>query len=365
MALAYGDYETAPCLRDGPLAESGRALVTATRELGRSRPAAIVRSWTVPFLYDGVAAILASDEYPTPRAVRLFERLGETLARLKDVRWDDVPVAGASAHAAVNDTDRDSHTAEHYGLLFRTFTDDVFWRQPYDQLWIRLERNDIDPETFRAKAVLDAGCGCGRQSFVLKDLGAKQVTGIDLSDTNITTARNRMAELGVEGVDFITGSVLELPFPDNAFDVVFSCGVLHHTRDWRRGIAEMLRVSRPGGIGLIVHLNANPGGLFWDGLEVQRVIVTGENRQLARNSLASLGIPPSRIIGMLDHVLAPINERPSIEEVTACLAQNGAYGIRRFLRGTDSDRVERVFQQVAHAEVKYGKGENRFVFYKR
>ena len=113
MALAYGDYETAPCLRDGPLAESGRALVTATRELGRSRPAAIVRSWTVPFLYDGVAAILASDEYPTPRAVRLFERLGETLARLKDVRWDDVPVAGASAHAAVNDTDRDSHTAEH------------------------------------------------------------------------------------------------------------------------------------------------------------------------------------------------------------------------------------------------------------
>ena len=48
-------------------------------------------------------------------------------------------------------------------------------------------------------------------------------------------------------VDFIQGSVLELPFPDNSIDLVFSNGVLHHTTNPFLGISEIRRVLKPGG----------------------------------------------------------------------------------------------------------------------
>ena len=116
---------------------------------------------------------------------------------------------------------------------------------------------------------------------------------------------------------------------------------------------------------MIMYLNGKPGGLFWDFIEVLRAIMVGEDAGLARCSLENLGIAPERIIQILDPTLVPINERLRPDEIEECLSRQGAYDFRRFLRGTDSDRLEKVYKEVPYAEIKYGIGDNRYIFYKR
>ena len=67
---------------------------------------------------------------------------------------------------------------------------------------------------------------------------------------------------------------------------------------------------------------------------------------------------------MLDHVMVPINQRLTPDAVASALAQAGASDIRRLTRGTDFDRIEQIYRQTPFATVKYGVGENRFVFSK-
>jgi len=68
-------------------------------------------------------------------------------------------------------------------------------------------------------------------------------------------------------VVFEHGNVLALPFATSGFAIVFSNGVLHHTVDWEQGVKELVRVLKPGGLGWL-YLIENPGGLFWDIIEV-------------------------------------------------------------------------------------------------
>ena len=60
----------------------------------------------------------------------------------------------------------------------------------------------------------------------------------------------------------------------------------------------------------------------------------------------------------------PINLRLTTEEITGELRKAGAKDIRRLTRGTDFDRVERIYQRDPYAIEKYGAGEHRFVFSK-
>jgi ubiquinone/menaquinone biosynthesis C-methylase UbiE len=164
-------------------------------------------------------------------------------------------------------------------------------------------------------------------------------------------------------ISFQEGNVLALDFPDNSFDIVFSNGVLHHTLDWTRGIAELVRVLKPGGLGWL-YVIENPGGLFWDSIEILRVITHGENRASARAALRLIGVPGNRIFYMLDHVMVPINVRLTPQQIEQSLELAGATDVRRLERGVDFDRVERIHQGEPYAEDKFGVGENRYVFSK-
>jgi len=106
--------------------------------------------------------------------------------------------------------------------------------------------------------VLDAGCGLGRMTVgVAKHLSAGRVIGIDIWDKmeipgNSPERAYTNAEIeGVrDRVEFKTGNVLSIPFPDNSFDVVTSSSVinnLHGTSEKLKALEEILRVLRPGG----------------------------------------------------------------------------------------------------------------------
>jgi SAM-dependent methyltransferase len=88
--------------------------------------------------------------------------------------------------------------------------------------------------------LLDAGCGSGRTLDELASYG--RASGIDLSEVAVATARWRGHD------DVHLAAVEEIPFPDATFDIVTCLDVIEHTRDDQRTLAELLRVTRPGGL---------------------------------------------------------------------------------------------------------------------
>jgi SAM-dependent methyltransferase len=109
------------------------------------------------------------------------------------------------------------------------------------------------------RRILDAGCGSGLPSLSLARRGF-DVTLLDISPSAVESVRRRSKGLGV---DVILGSIFEMPFDDEAYDLVWNTGVLEHFDDeGRRGaINEMLRVTRPGGAVLTV--NPYAGSKFY------------------------------------------------------------------------------------------------------
>ncbi len=101
------------------------------------------------------------------------------------------------------------------------------------------------PQAAFARA-LDAGCGTGVCSLALAER-AGRVVAFDLSDGSLRTARRLAEGAGAERFTFAQGSLLQLPFRDAAFDLVWSWGVVHHTADPARALDELARVLRPGG----------------------------------------------------------------------------------------------------------------------
>lgn len=104
----------------------------------------------------------------------------------------------------------------------------------------------LDRFDFRDLRVLEIGLGQGAESEQLIRRGARW-SGLDLTAESVARVRARLALRKLPHEDLRQGSALEIPWPDNSFDVVFSHGVLHHIPDIHRAQAEIHRVLRPGG----------------------------------------------------------------------------------------------------------------------
>ena len=101
--------------------------------------------------------------------------------------------------------------------------------------------------------VLEVGSGPGRLAVRLGELAPEiRVTGVDISPDMVELANALAARSGVaDRVTFQLGDVTTLPFPDSSFDVVVSTFSFHHWPDRTRGLAEIYRVLRPGGVARI------------------------------------------------------------------------------------------------------------------
>jgi SAM-dependent methyltransferase len=112
--------------------------------------------------------------------------------------------------------------------------------------------------------VLDVGCGTGNLTIALGAVQAS-ATGIDLSTPYIEFARRQTSD---PGVTFDVGDALHLPYPDGAFDRTLSMLALDVLPDPTRGLAEMRRVTRPGGtVAALVNdfrCGYTPFSMLWD-----------------------------------------------------------------------------------------------------
>src|SRR5262245_51807964 len=152
------------------------------------------------------------------------------LARVRAF-WDDNPVAAAAIRADLGTTE--------YFAAFDTLR----------------ESGDCEPRAFSEEihgysksagvSVLDVGCGNGYVLSHYARHGAR-VSGVDITPTAVQLSQRRFELAGLEGrFDVIDGE--RLPYPDGAFDVVCSMGVLHHVSDPAPLVDEIYRVLKPGG----------------------------------------------------------------------------------------------------------------------
>lgn len=100
------------------------------------------------------------------------------------------------------------------------------------------------------ECALDVGCGEGRFSRMLRDIGV-QTVGIDPTEILIQEARRRDPD-----GDYQLGSAEDLRFSNDTFDLVVSYLTLIDIPDVARAIAEMTRVLKPGGRLLIANLTS-------------------------------------------------------------------------------------------------------------
>jgi SAM-dependent methyltransferase len=111
--------------------------------------------------------------------------------------------------------------------------------------------------------VLDVGCGPGALTAQLVErLGVDAVSAIDPSASFVAALRERFPEIGVQ-----SGVAEQLPFPADHFDAALAQLVVHFMTDPVSGLAEMARVTRPGGlVSACVWDHAGGGGpltTFW------------------------------------------------------------------------------------------------------
>jgi ubiquinone/menaquinone biosynthesis C-methylase UbiE len=97
------------------------------------------------------------------------------------------------------------------------------------------------------KSVLDAGCGTGIFSIIFANNRAEQVTGIDISKGSLDTARGLKDKFYLTNTEFKQEDMLDLPFSDENFDIVWAWGTVHHTTDPFKAINELIRVLKKDG----------------------------------------------------------------------------------------------------------------------
>lgn len=147
----------------------------------------------------------------------------------------------------------------------------------------------LDNIDFGDRQTLDIGLGQGADAEQIIRRGARW-SGVDLTAESIERVQVRLDLKELPYENLVQGSVLELPFEDNSFDIVFSHGVLHHVPDIQRAQKEIRRVLRPDGI-LVAMLYAKYSLNYLLSISVIR-------RLGLLASYAMPNVPPESMIGL-------------------------------------------------------------------
>jgi ubiquinone/menaquinone biosynthesis C-methylase UbiE len=99
--------------------------------------------------------------------------------------------------------------------------------------------------------VLDLGCGNGNNAFFINKKTGANVIGIDLSDTRIKNAHNKLKKTSPKiknSLKFLQSSATKLPFRNNTFTHVWSQATLYHVYSKKKALQEVFRVLGKKGI---------------------------------------------------------------------------------------------------------------------
>ncbi len=144
---------------------------------------------------------------------------------------------------------------EGYDRWAEIYDDDgnplIFIEEPVVRRWFA---------TPRGLRIADVGCGTGRHTLWLADAGAQ----VDAFDTSCGMLARARAKFDDGGVRFIHHALpAPLPADDNTYDAVLFALVADHMAELVHTLRELLRVTRPGGFGVmtVIHPAMNLKGI--------------------------------------------------------------------------------------------------------
>ena len=110
--------------------------------------------------------------------------------------------------------------------------------------WFGVDTVEDFARFMKGKYLLNAGCGCGRNEFIWGQFPAR-IVDLDISRAIDVAKKNWGAD---SRFSFVQADILQMPFADQTFDVVWSEGVLHHTPSTHDALGSCVRVLKPDGL---------------------------------------------------------------------------------------------------------------------
>lgn len=155
--------------------------------------------------------------------------------------------------------------------------------------------------------VLDLGSGAGIDVLLAaRRVGsAGKVYGLDMTDEMLEAARENRARVGAKNVEFLRGTIEEIPLPDNSVDVVISNCVINLSPDKDRVLREVYRVLKPGGqlcVSDVVHTGEMPDPLrrsieAWAGCVAGSLEASDYVAKLEASGFRDSTLEPTRVYG--------------------------------------------------------------------
>jgi SAM-dependent methyltransferase len=134
-------------------------------------------------------------------------------------------------------------SAERFGYSWDRYADLLPQHEEQFLRWTTLDKS-----FWNAVRFVDAGCGIGRNSYWPITYGAAGGVAVDVDDRTLDRARQNLAPF--PSVEVRRQSIYEIA-EENAFDIAFSIGVVHHLSNPDAAVARLARAAKPGGLVLV------------------------------------------------------------------------------------------------------------------
>lgn len=131
--------------------------------------------------------------------------------------------------------------------------------------------------------ILDCACGRGFYLKMIRTVSNCTLYGLELDEDVILKAQRHIA--GLPNITLSRANIYRQPYPDANFDGVILSEILEHVDDDVRGLREVFRVLKPGGVAAITVPNANYP-FWWD--PINKTLETVFNRHIGEGPLAGI-----------------------------------------------------------------------------
>ena len=111
------------------------------------------------------------------------------------------------------------------------------------------------------KRILDVATGTADFAIATLEINTEEVIGVDISEGMLDVGRKKLTEKGITNIRLESGDSENLQFADASFDAVIVAFGVRNFENLEKGLAEINRVLRPGGVAMILEFS-KPKGLF-------------------------------------------------------------------------------------------------------
>ena len=170
--------------------------------------------------------------------------------------------------------------------LSRKYFEEIEKHRYHTHPWIK---ESIDGFKINGKDVLEIGFGAGTDHLNLARRGGK-MHGIDLTIRHHEITHKRLSLYGFKS-NLIIGDTERLPYENETFDFVYSFGVVHHTPDTKKAVAEVYRVLKPGGRCWLSVYHKDSIFFWWSIFGVEYLLKKGWRKRSLQQQLSLIEYP--------------------------------------------------------------------------